>query len=233
MIRTLGRDAATGYLVSTDTDTGERWYVTDCCRASAKGSTMSPTGVCCRACYAEIDPGLGGIVPTTTTLVPEGPTMTDRTPTATADLVPFDDTLTLPEITVGMLVEMADLTFETPANQRKWGGVWKVQEISARSARYPVNIVNPMGTRAGVAPSQIKRSTRVWTEVEAAEVTLGTVVPWKNPAKGADATDRLVVLKVTGDVVNLAKLGGNGGKFSPSLPRSRLTVVTGETVTIP
>src|SRR3954465_5724620 len=169
MIRTLGREAATGYLVSTDTDTGERWYLTACCRASAKGSTMSPTGVCCRACYAEIDPGLGGIVPTTTTLVPEGPTMTDRTPTPTADLVPFDDTLTLPEITVGMLVEMADLAFETPANHRKGGGVWKAQEISLLPPRYPGNIVNPMASRAGVAPSQIKRSPGEGTAVEAAE----------------------------------------------------------------
>src|SRR3954469_24517966 len=112
MIRTLGREAATGYLVSTDTDTGERWYVTDCCRASAKGSSNSPTGVCCRACYAEIDPGLGGIVPTNAT-IQEGPTTMPTTRTDVIDgataaailSVPFDETLTLPEITVGMLVE--------------------------------------------------------------------------------------------------------------------------------
>lgn len=43
------------------TPEGHPYYVTPCCKASAKGSGNSPTGVCCRACYAPIDPALGGI----------------------------------------------------------------------------------------------------------------------------------------------------------------------------
>lgn len=44
------------------------WYVladgiiaplTECCRASAKGSGNVASGVCCRACYAELDPMMG------------------------------------------------------------------------------------------------------------------------------------------------------------------------------
>jgi hypothetical protein len=38
-----------------------RYYLTDCCQASAKGSANSSTGVCCRGCYREIDPALGGL----------------------------------------------------------------------------------------------------------------------------------------------------------------------------
>ena len=42
---------------------GMRWYVTECCTASAKGSAGSPTGVCCRACYQPVDAALGGLPP--------------------------------------------------------------------------------------------------------------------------------------------------------------------------
>ena len=40
---------------------GQPFYITDCCGASAKGSANSRTGVCCRACYREIDPMLDSI----------------------------------------------------------------------------------------------------------------------------------------------------------------------------
>jgi hypothetical protein len=40
---------------------GIRFYVTECCGASAKGSANSPTGVCCRACHFPVDAALGGI----------------------------------------------------------------------------------------------------------------------------------------------------------------------------
>lgn len=55
----IGRDDV-GTIAESD---GFRYYLTDCCRASAKGSVNSPTGVCCRACYAAIDPDLGGVPP--------------------------------------------------------------------------------------------------------------------------------------------------------------------------
>lgn len=35
-----------------------RYYLTDCCGASAKGCDGY---VGCRSCYAEVDPGLGGL----------------------------------------------------------------------------------------------------------------------------------------------------------------------------
>lgn len=56
--RLVGREAGTGYLVMEDPADETRWYVTECCLASAKGSMG---GVVCRACYAEVDPGLGGV----------------------------------------------------------------------------------------------------------------------------------------------------------------------------
>lgn len=40
---------------------GFRFYLTPCCNASAKGSANSPTGVCCRACYEDIDAVFGGV----------------------------------------------------------------------------------------------------------------------------------------------------------------------------
>jgi hypothetical protein len=55
--RVVGVDPATGYTVAVDND-GNAGFVTDCCGASAKGCD-GYTG--CRACYAEIDPGLGGL----------------------------------------------------------------------------------------------------------------------------------------------------------------------------
>lgn len=57
----LGRDAVG--IVAEDRDPGFkdgkpfRFYLTDCCYASAKGCE-GYTG--CRACYGEIDPNLGG-----------------------------------------------------------------------------------------------------------------------------------------------------------------------------
>lgn len=35
------------------------FYLTECCRASAKGSANSPTGVCCRSCYRAVPAALG------------------------------------------------------------------------------------------------------------------------------------------------------------------------------
>lgn len=59
----LGRDA-TGYLVAENTETmsdgrvwSMRYYLTDCCLASAKGCDGY---IGCRACYQEIDDLLGG-----------------------------------------------------------------------------------------------------------------------------------------------------------------------------
>lgn len=40
---------------------GFAYYLTACCQASAKGSANVASGVCCRACYAEVDPRLGGL----------------------------------------------------------------------------------------------------------------------------------------------------------------------------
>lgn len=53
----VGRDDI-GLIASTDG--GFRYYLTDCCLASAKGSMGV---VCCRACYEEVDERLGGIPP--------------------------------------------------------------------------------------------------------------------------------------------------------------------------
>lgn len=50
----LGRDDV-GLVAESD---GMRYYLTDCCLASAKGCDGY---VGCRACYQEIDPELGGI----------------------------------------------------------------------------------------------------------------------------------------------------------------------------
>lgn len=57
-MKILGREISTGYLVALID--GTTCYVTDCCHASAKGSMGT---VVCRACYQEIDPGIGGIPP--------------------------------------------------------------------------------------------------------------------------------------------------------------------------
>jgi hypothetical protein len=54
------RDPATGFLIATDPSTGERWYLTECCHASAKGCDGY---VGCRACYTEVDPALGDVPP--------------------------------------------------------------------------------------------------------------------------------------------------------------------------
>lgn len=37
---------------------GLAFYLTACCKATAKGSANSPTGVCCRACCTPIEPAL-------------------------------------------------------------------------------------------------------------------------------------------------------------------------------
>lgn len=45
-----------GILAACD---GFVYYLTPCCRASAKGSAMSENGVVCRKCYRDVDPMLG------------------------------------------------------------------------------------------------------------------------------------------------------------------------------
>jgi hypothetical protein len=51
----LGRALRTGYLVAQND--GMRYFLTDCCQASAKGSMDA---VVCRACYREVDDAYGG-----------------------------------------------------------------------------------------------------------------------------------------------------------------------------
>lgn len=50
----LGRDDV-GIVAESD---GMRYYLTECCGASAKGGEY---GTVCRACYEDIDPALGGL----------------------------------------------------------------------------------------------------------------------------------------------------------------------------
>jgi hypothetical protein len=50
-------DDGTGLIAESE---GFRYYLTDCCLASAKGSMGA---VVCRCCYREIDDALGGIPP--------------------------------------------------------------------------------------------------------------------------------------------------------------------------
>lgn len=45
--------------LTRDGDFASMTYLTDCCRASAKGSGSG--GVVCRACYTVIDPRMGGV----------------------------------------------------------------------------------------------------------------------------------------------------------------------------
>lgn len=52
----LGRDDV-GIIAEGD---GMRYYLTECCLASAKGMADC---VGCRGCYTEIDPALGGLPP--------------------------------------------------------------------------------------------------------------------------------------------------------------------------
>ena len=54
----IGRDEV-GLIAETD-ETGVKWryYLTDCCLASAKGLADY---IGCRSCYAEVDPALGDL----------------------------------------------------------------------------------------------------------------------------------------------------------------------------
>jgi hypothetical protein len=53
---TVLASTAFGSVVEND---GIVYLLTKCCAASAKGSANVPSGVCCRACYAEIDRSAG------------------------------------------------------------------------------------------------------------------------------------------------------------------------------
>ena len=55
--RVVAVEDGTGFQIAVNNE-GDAFYVTDCCGASAKGCD-GYTG--CRACYEEIDPGLGGV----------------------------------------------------------------------------------------------------------------------------------------------------------------------------
>lgn len=55
----VGLDSS-GYVVA-ESD-GMLYPLTPCCYASGKGSVNSPTGVCCRACYAAVEAYLGVVL---------------------------------------------------------------------------------------------------------------------------------------------------------------------------
>lgn len=61
----LGRDAV-GIVAESE---GMRYYLTECCAASAKGLENY---IGCRKCYAEIDPALGGLPDQESRLKPGG-----------------------------------------------------------------------------------------------------------------------------------------------------------------
>ncbi len=66
----LGRDAVGTVAEDRELDPPFRYYLTECCGASAKGLEDY---VGCRACYAEIDPSLGGCPDKGTVLVKHKP----------------------------------------------------------------------------------------------------------------------------------------------------------------
>ena len=66
----LGRDAVGAVAESHECGIQTRYYLTDCCGASAKGCDGY---IGCRACYREIDPLLGGVPDSRMVLVREKP----------------------------------------------------------------------------------------------------------------------------------------------------------------
>lgn len=54
-VRIIGRDASGRQVAECE---GMRYYVTECCGASAKGAG---DGVVCRACYQPVDDAYGGL----------------------------------------------------------------------------------------------------------------------------------------------------------------------------
>lgn len=65
----LGRDDVGAVAEDRSMTPPFRYYLTDCCGASAKGMEW---GIGCRACYDEIDPALGGTPGSATRLRPGG-----------------------------------------------------------------------------------------------------------------------------------------------------------------
>jgi hypothetical protein len=154
----------------------------------------------------------------------------------------WEEGLSLDAITAGMTVEFTNLRLDTPANQRKCAGVWKVTEIvsATRGRRASVKVTNSLGsTLRGVSPDMLKASALPWPQVEnVAMPHAGGVVRFTEAGakrvRGVTPADLFVVLKVKGDDVSLARLGGvDGGRYFPSIPRTLLAEVHGETVTIP
>lgn len=66
----LGRDAIGTVAESREDGIVSRYYLTDCCGASAKGLEDC---IGCRACYREIDPSLGDVPDKKMVLVKEKP----------------------------------------------------------------------------------------------------------------------------------------------------------------
>ena len=62
----IGRDHLGLIAQVGDGERAIRYYLTECCRASATGvqqTADNPAGVACRGCYRPIDPRLGGLPP--------------------------------------------------------------------------------------------------------------------------------------------------------------------------
>ncbi len=91
VVREVGRDTV-GIIAES---AGMLYYLTHCCHASAKGSSNSPTGVCCRACYRPVSPDLGG-VPSYAAKVAPAPRRTPPAPRPTGIIGVEGDTANCP-----------------------------------------------------------------------------------------------------------------------------------------
>jgi hypothetical protein len=151
----------------------------------------------------------------------------------------IENGLTPAEVTVGLLVEFANLGFETPAQRRKLAGVWRVREIGKATAGRPATfkVENPTGSvYRGLRPDMVKRTALTWPEAQSAPMVAGVVVKWTPEAVGTmtrgkvSEADRFVVIADKVADVAIVKVGGDEGRYFPKVPKARLVVVPGSWV---
>ena len=191
--------------------------LTLCCNASDKGVE---SGVVCRGCYGETDVGnylyrepdgsFPELDPIASSTATEGAPMPKP---ATVEEVPFPKGLA--SVEVGMIVEFEPFYLDRPSDRPLLNKPFRVTKVNPKS----IAVEDENGRVVKTASYMLKATDRPFTKSDVELPTLGSLVR----LRGKDGLFAVVAVKL--DKFNVAKVGGDDGKYFRGVTVAHLTVV--------
>lgn len=201
---------------------GHLFGLTLCCNAYDKGAEH---GVVCRACYSSADTG------------EYDPVVTDPL-AAVVEVIPAPAPREDYRPAVGDFVTISE-DLRRPGNATD-AKTWKVEKLPTGRARFIV-LSDPAGGRGMKCDGWMLRKATDAEEAAARALVpverlhVGTVVRVSGPGWKQPADTAYVVLgdAAKGGGMRLVVLGGDGGRYWPSVPRAFLTPVDAAAIIVP